>query len=133
MAYFAKINQQGIVERVESVDNEVIMDNGAESEQKGIDFLRQLFNEPEAVWVQTSYNTYGGVHTGGKVAFRKNYATVGGLYDIFRDAFIHKKRYGSWLLNEETCLWEAPIPMPTDGRFYLWNEITRTWDSVEQA
>jgi hypothetical protein len=127
MAYFAKINSQGVVERVECVNNEDILDNDVESEEKGIEFLRTVFNDPDAVWVQTSYNTHGGVHSDGKTPFRKNYATVGGLYDIVRDAFIPRKRYGSWVLNEETCLWVAPTPMPTGSGFYHWDELNKVW------
>jgi hypothetical protein len=127
MAYFAKLNAQNIVEQVVAVGDEMLLDNGAESEAKGIEFLRTLYNEPNAVWVQTSYNSRGGRHTNGGIAFRKNYATIGGLYDIVRDAFIPRKRYGSWHLNEDTCLWDPPTPMPTDGGFYHWDEANKVW------
>jgi len=130
MAYFAKLNSLNIVEQVVSVNDTELLDNGVESENKGVEFLRTLFNEPTAVWIQTSYNTHGGVHSEGKESFRKNYATVGGLYDVTRNAFIPKKRYDSWMLNEHTCLWEAPIPYPEDGKQYIWDEIQQTWVEI---
>jgi len=132
MAYFAKLNSQNIVEQVVSVGNEMLLDNGIESEAKGIEFLRALYNEPNAVWVQTSYNSRGGMHTNGGISFRKNYAAIGGLYDIVRDAFIPRKRYGSWILNENTCLWESPTPMPNDGKQYIWDEITKSWTEITE-
>jgi hypothetical protein len=78
-------------------------------------------------WVQTSYNTQGGVHTQGGTPLRKNYAGVGFTYDSERDAFIPPKPYASWLLDEATCLWSAPTPMPTDGKIYTWDETTTGW------
>lgn len=78
-------------------------------------------------WVQTSYNTYGGKHSQGGIPFRKNYAGVGYTYDRERDAFIPEQPYESWLLNEETCLWEAPIPYPQEGGLYSWNEEKVEW------
>ena len=127
MASFAKLNNN-IVEKVESVVNEVIKDsNGIEQESIGIEFLKNLYNEPNAVWKQTSYNTIGGVHTKNKIPFRKNHASVGYTYDLQRDAFIPPKPFNSWTLNEQTCIWEAPIPYPTDGQRYTWNEETQNW------
>ena len=89
----------------------------------------------EGTWVQTSYNTRGGVHynpeTGepdGGVALRKNYAGMGFTYDSDRDAFIPPQPYPSWSLNEESCIWEAPVPCPTDEKGYNWNEDTQQWD-----
>ena len=78
---------------------------------------------------RTSYNTRGGVHINGSTPFRKNYAGIGYTYDSVRDAFIPPKPYASWSLNEDSCLWEPPTPMPTTG-FYHWNEDTLTWDEV---
>ena len=131
MASFAKI-ENNIVITVESVVNEVLKDsNGVEQENIGIEFLRTLYNEPNAIWKQTSYNTKGGVHTEGGIPFRKNHASIGYTYDEDRDAFIAPKPFNSWVLNEETCLWEAPIAMPQDGNMYTWNESTLTWDIVE--
>ena len=77
-------------------------------------------------WIQTSYNTHGGQHPHGK-PLRKNFAGIGYTYDRVRDAFIAPKPYPSWILNETTCLWNAPIPMPTDGTPYTWDESLGTW------
>ena len=127
MASFAKI-ENNIVITVESVVNEVLKDsNGIEQEQLGIDFLRTLYNEPNAVWKQTSYNTIGGVHSNGGTPFRKNHAGIDYTYDSQRDAFIPPKPYNSWILNEQTCLWEAPVARPNDGNMYKWNEETQNW------
>ena len=128
MASFAKLNSANIVITVESVVNEVLKDsNGIEQESIGIQFLRTLYNEPNAVWKQTSYNTVGGVHNNGGTPFRKNHASIGYTYDSNRDAFIAPKPYNSWILNEDTCLWDAPIPYPIDGQKYIWNEETKNW------
>jgi hypothetical protein len=128
MASFAKLNSENIVTTVESVVNEVIKDsNGIEQEQLGIDFLRTLYNEPNAVWKQTSYNTNGGVHDNGGTPFRKNHAGIGFTYDQQRDAFIPPKPYNSWLLIEDTCTWKSPIPYPNDGIEYKWDEETQSW------
>jgi len=128
MASFAKLNSENIVITVESVVNEVLKDsNGIEQEQLGIQFLKTLYNEPEAIWKQTSYNTHGGVHSNGGIPFRKNFAGIGYTYDSQRDAFIPKKPYNSWILNEETCNWNAPISYPNDGQRYNWNEETQSW------
>ena len=82
-------------------------------------------------WVQTSYNTRGGVHTNGGTPLRKNYAGIGYTYDPARDAFIPPKPFDSWILNEDTCLWDAPTPYPTDGGMYYWDEGTLAWVAVE--
>ena len=79
---------------------------------------------------RTSYNTQGGVHTQGGTPFRKNYAGIGYTYDAQRDAFIPPKPYPSWVLNEDTCLWDAPVPMPQDGKMYQWDEATTNWIEV---
>ena len=78
-------------------------------------------------WVQTSYNTRGGVHILGGTPLRKNFAAVGMTYDAEKDAFIPKKDFESWVLNEETCLWEPPVPYPQDGSIYMWDENTQQW------
>lgn len=80
--------------------------------------------------VRTSYNTRGGVNVNGGTALRKNFAGIGFTYDENLDAFIPPKPFESWVLNEETCLWESPTPMPTDGAFYTWNETTQSWDAI---
>ncbi len=127
MASFAKL-ENNIVTTVVSVVNEAIKDsNGIEQEQLGINFLRTLYNEPNAIWKQTSYNTHGNVHSLGGVPFRKNHAGIGYTYDSQRDAFYSQKPYDSWILNEATCIWESPIPYPNDGQRYIWNEETQSW------
>jgi hypothetical protein len=127
MASFAKI-ENNIVTTVLSVVNEVLKDsNGIEQEQIGIQFLRTLYNEPNAIWKQTSYNTNAGIHSLGGTPFRKNHAGIGYTYDTQRDAFIPPKPYNSWVLNEETCNWNAPIAYPNDGQIYSWNEENQNW------
>lgn len=84
-------------------------------------------------WKRTSYNTRGGQHLLDGEPFRKNYAGIGYTYDEKRDAFIPPKPFDSWILNEETCLWDAPIPYPEDGGTYTWNEETTSWDLVESV
>ena len=83
------------------------------------------------VYKQTSYNTHGGVHALGGTPLRKNYAGIGYTYDAGRDAFIPPKPYASWLLNETTCLWDAPVAYPDDGKRYSWDEATTSWVEVE--
>jgi len=127
MASFAKIGLNGKVIEVVSVVNDVIKDSsGVEREELGIQFLNELYKWP--IWKQTSYNTVGGIHQLGGTPFRKNFAAIGYTYDEDRDVFIPKKPYNSWILNENTCLWEAPIAYPTDGQNYIWNENTQNWD-----
>ena len=131
MAYFAKLGTGNIVEQVISINNAVITDsNGVEQEQLGIDFLRNLYNEPNAIWKQTSYNTNGGVHKFGGTPFRKNYAGIGYTYDLQRDAFIPPKPFNSWILNENTCNWDAPVARPNDGNMYKWNEEILNWELI---
>jgi hypothetical protein len=81
-------------------------------------------------WIQTSYNTFGGIHKLGGTPLRKNYAGVGYTYDSAKDAFIPPKEYNSWVLNEETCLWEPPIEYPNDEKIYKWNEEITNWEEV---
>jgi hypothetical protein len=120
MASFAKIGLNNKVIEVLSVHNNELLDsNGVEQENIGVDFLTKLTGW--AIWKQTSYN--------GNI--RKNHAGIGYTYDEDRDAFIPKKPYASWILNEETCQWEAPSAMPDDGERYTWNESTTTWDIDE--
>jgi hypothetical protein len=130
MASFAKIGLNNKVIEVLSVVNEVLHDaNGVEQESIGIDFLTKLTGYP--VWKQTSYNTHGGVHFNGGTPLRKNHAGIGYTYDEDRDAFIPKKPFNSWILNESTCLWESPIPYPQDNNRYNWNEQNQSWDLIE--
>lgn len=112
MAHFAKLNKENIVEQV-IVADQAFIDSGA-------------VGEPTE-WLQTSYNTYGGVHKLGGEPFRKNYAGIGYTYDSTRDAFIPPQPFPSWTLNEETCLWDSPVPYPEDGKFYVWNEEKVAW------
>jgi hypothetical protein len=129
MASFAKIGLNGKVIAVHSVVNEVLHDsNGVEREDIGIDFLTKLHGW--AIWKQTSYNTHGGVHQLGGTPLRKNHAGIGYTYDEDRDAFIPKKPYNSWILNEQTCNWEAPVAYPTDGQRYQWNENLANWELI---
>jgi len=129
MASFAKIGLNSKVIEVVSVNNEVLKDSsGIEREELGIQFLNELYKWP--IWKQTSYNTHGGIHNNGGTPFRKNHASIGYTYDEDRDAFISKKPYNSWILNEQTCLWESPIPMPTDGQRYKWNEQIQNWELI---
>ena len=129
MASFAKIGLNNKVIEVISVNNEVLKDSsGIEREELGIQFLNELTGWP--IWKQTSYNTHKGIHNNGGTPLRKNYAGIGYTYDEDRDVFIPKKQYNSWILNEQTCLWEAPIAYPTDGKIYNWNESTKTWEVI---
>lgn len=115
MAHFAQLDENKIVTKVLVIEQDVI-DTG-------------LFGEPSS-FVQTSYNTHGGVHILGGTPLRKNYAGIGYTYDSDRDAFIPPKPYNSWALNETTCLWNAPIAMPTDDKRYSWDEDTTSWVEV---
>ena len=127
MASFAKI---GLNIEVLSVHNNELLDsNGVEQEVNGIDFLTKLTGW--AIWKQTSYNTHGGVHSTGGTPLRKNHAGIGMTYDEDRDAFISIKPYNSWVLNETTCLWEAPVALPDTENRYNWNETNQTWDIIE--
>jgi hypothetical protein len=131
MASFAKIGLNSKVIEVLSVHNNVLKDsNGVEQEVNGIDFLTKLTGYP--VWKQTSYNTYGGVHNNGGTPLRKNHAGIGMTYDETRDAFIAPKPFNSWILNEDTCIWNAPVAMPTttleDNQYYSWNESIVNWE-----
>lgn len=102
------------------------------------DFVDSLPSESGVTWIQTSYNTRGGVHyapnsntADGGVALRKNYAGIGYTYDSGRDAFYAPKPFPSWALNETTCIWEAPVAYPSDGKFYAWNESNLAWEEIK--
>ena len=136
MATFAKIGSDSKVITVISVHNDVLKDaNGIEQEAFGVDFLTKLTGHSN--WKQTSYNTHSGVHLLGGTPFRKNHAGPGNTYDEERDAFIKRKPYDSWVLDEATCKWEPQIPYPDDGVFpfpdkkYEWNEEITNWDLIE--
>jgi hypothetical protein len=116
MAHFAKLDQNNNVLAVHVVVNDVITINGNESEQRGIDFLTELHGH--SLWKQTSYNA----------TIRKNYAGIGFTYDNIRDAFIPPKPFESWVLNENTCQWQAPTSMPmVEGKQYYWSENSLSW------
>jgi len=110
MSHFAKV-ENGLVTQVIVADQDFI-NSGA-------------LGDP-SLWIQTSYNTQGGQHPDGR-PLRKNYAGIGYTYDTARDAFIPPKPYDSWILNEDTCLWNAPVPYPLDGKMYVWRENIRNW------
>jgi len=124
MAHFAKIGEGNIVTKVHVLANYIIMKDGEENEQQGVEFLQNLHGNRD-LYIQTSYNNN----------FRKNYAGVGYTYDPDRDAFIPPQPYPSWVLNEDTCRWEAPVPYPyvdwvnadDDKMCYRWNEPTMSW------
>ena len=127
MASFAKIGLNSKVIEILSVHNNVLKDsNEVEQETIGIDFLTKLTGYP--IWKQTSYNTHGGIHNDNGTPLRKNYAGIGYTYDEIRDAFIPPKPFNSWILNEDTCLWNAPIEYPQDDNEYIWNEQTLSWN-----
>jgi hypothetical protein len=135
MASFAKIGLNSKVIEVVSIHNNELLDaNGVEQEVNGIDFLTKLTGYP--VWKQTSYNTKGGLHTEGGTPLRKNHAGIGYTYDEDRDAFIAPKPFNSWILNETTCFWEAPVAKPTteleDNQYYSWNESIVNWELKER-
>ena len=112
MSHFAKV-ENGIVTQVIVAEQDVI-DSG-------------IFGTG---WIQTSYNTFGGAHKNGGTPLRKNYAGVDYTYDSGRDAFIPPKPFNSWVLNENTCQWDAPVSYPTDGKKYDWNEDTLSWVEI---
>lgn len=111
MSHYAKV-LNGIVQQVIVAEAE---------------FFQTFVDTSPGDWIQTSYNTYGGQHKNGGTPLRKNYAGVGYTYDHTKDAFIPPKPFASWTLNEETCLWDAPTSMPTDGKLYEWDESTKSW------
>ena len=122
MAHWAEIDEDNIVTRVLVV---------ADDKEDGQAFLADELGLG-GTWKKTSYNTAGGVHTNGGTPFRKNFAGIGFTFDAAKDAFIPPKPFASWTLNATTCLWEAPTPMPTDGKLYVWDEATTSWKEVTE-
>jgi hypothetical protein len=123
MGHFAKVSN-GIVTRVIVAE---------------ADFFNNFVDDSPGQWIQTSYNTRGGVHYQPNTnepsedqskALRKNYAGIGYTYDTAKDAFIPPQPFNSWTLNEDTCLWDSPVPYPTDGKLYKWNEEILNWQEV---
>jgi hypothetical protein len=115
MAHFAKLENNVVTEVIVVSNQDILNEQGQESEQKGIDFCTNLLG---GTWKQTSYN--------GNI--RKNYAGIGYTYDESRDAFIEPKPYNSWVLDETTCQWKAPVDYPADNKIYTWNELTISWE-----
>ena len=123
MAHFAEVDENNIVLRVLVVDDS--------QESNGQEFLANTLGLG-GTWLKTSYNTAAGVHATGGTPFRKNYAGIGYTYDETLDAFIAPKPFPSWVLNEESCVYEAPVAYPTDGEKYTWNEETTSWDLITE-
>jgi hypothetical protein len=115
MAHFAKV-----------LDGKVTQVIVAEPE-----FFQTFVDSSPGEWIQTSYNTYGGVHATGGIPLRKNFAGIGFTYDRTKDAFIAPQPFASWILNDDTCLWSAPVAMPTDGKQYYWDEASTSWVEVQ--
>jgi hypothetical protein len=113
MAHFAKI-ENNIVQQIIVADSKEWCENNL-----------------NGIWIQTSYNTQGGVHLLNGTPLRKNYAGIGYTYDPERDAFIAPKPYTKWVLNEKTCIWEAPTPYPTDDKRYVWNDNRGEWEEQQ--
>ena len=128
MAHWAELDENNIVTRVLVGDN---------NDPAGDEGYQWLIDNLGGTWIKTSYNAIGGKRRNPETneiteeaGFRKNYAGIGYTYDSTRDAFIPPKTFSSWVLNEDTCLWEAPVAYPTDGKHYVWNEETTSWDEV---
>jgi hypothetical protein len=124
MAHYAFLNENNIV-------TEVIV--GKDEGEEGVDWEVHYGNFRGQPCKRTSYNTHGGVHSGGGTPYRKNYAGIGYTYDAGRDAFIPPKPFASWLLDEETCFWNAPVPYPDDGNRYQWDEDSLSWVVYESV
>ena len=122
MAHYAFLDENNIV-------TEVIV--GKDEGEEGVDWEAHYGAFRSQTCKRTSYNTHGNVHSGGGTPFRKNYAGIGYKYDADRDAFIAPKPFASWLLDDFTCQWKAPTPMPTDGKMYSWDEATTSWVETE--
>ena len=128
MAHWAELDANNVVTRVLVGDN---------NDPAGDEGYQWLLDNLGGTWVKTSYNAIGGKRRNPETneitdepGFRKNYAGIGYTYDAERDAFIPPKPFNSWILNEDTCIWDAPTPMPEDGKLYSWNEDTSSWDEV---
>jgi hypothetical protein len=128
MAHFAQLDENNTVVQVIVIDNNATKDNNEiEQETIGVTLCKQLYGE-ETVWVQCSYNAGNGVEYLKPNAFRKNFPSIGSTYREDLDAFITIKPWNSWVLNETTCAWEAPVLYPLDGIIFSWNTETNTWD-----
>ena len=118
MAHFAEIDENNIVLRVLVIDNE--------HERNGQTYLAEDLGFG-GTWIQTSYNTHGGIHDLEGIPLRKNYAGIGYTYDEVRDAFIPPQNFPSWILDEDSCTWNPPVEYPSDGKIYLWEEESTSW------
>lgn len=114
MGHYAKV-VNGIVTKVIAADQ---------------DFIDNMIDNSPGKWIETSYHTRKGVHLEGGTPLRKNFAGIGYTYDKVRDAFIPPSMFESWILDEDTCVWEPPVPHPNDGNSYIWNEVTQSWEQV---
>jgi hypothetical protein len=124
MAHYAYIDQNNVV-------TSVIVGPDEGTEPDGVDSWETYFTaKGKGQAVRTSYNTYAGTHSNGGTPLRKNYAGIGFTYDEERDAFIPPKPFQSWVLNEDTCLWDAPVPYPADGGMYTWDEEIGNWTEL---
>ena len=128
MAHWAEIDENNVVTRVLVGDN---------NDPNGDEGYQWLIDNLGGTWVKTSYNAVGGKRRDpetneitNELGFRKNYAGIGYTYDESKDAFIPPKPFNSWILNEDTCLWESPVSYPNDGKLYTWNEENTTWVEV---
>jgi hypothetical protein len=119
MSHWAELDKNNVVLRV-TVGNNSEPDKG----------YQWLIDNLGGTWIETSYNTHAGLHNEGGTPLRKNYAGVGMTYDQERDAFIFPKLFESWILNEDTCIWEAPVSYPTDDNIYTWNEESLSWVEI---
>ncbi len=122
MAHYAFLDENNVV-------TEVIV--GKDEGEDGIDWEQHYGEFRGQVCKRTSYNTIGGIHTNGGTPFRKNYAGIGYTYNAVRDAFIPPQPYESWVLDDVTCQWTAPVAMPSDGGRYLWNESNQSWEAQD--
>ena len=126
MAHYAILDNTNTV-------TQVIVGRDETDLAEGVTDWEQYYAPAGFTCKRTSYNTAGGVHTGGGTPFRKNYAGIGFTYDSVRDAFIPPKPFASWTLNESSCLWESPVPYPSDGKMYSWDEDSLGWIEVTDA
>ena len=129
MSHFVEINNSNeVIRGVVLEDKDTQDSDGNEDDSVGIKYLIDAFG---GTWLRTSYNMVKGIHQKGGTPFRKNYAGIGYTYDEVRDAFIPPKPFASWTLDEETCIWEAPVAQPEEVGPYNWNEDTQAWDEIE--
>jgi hypothetical protein len=130
MAHFAEINEDNVVINVVVVDNKFLLDDSQiEQESLGIEHLKSVLGQ-EKTFVQTSYNTIEGLNKNGGTPIRKNYAGIGMIYNEELDAFITPKPFPSWILNEDKAVYFPPVPYPSDGGHWIWNEEILSWEPL---